>query len=137
MYIMSKGHIIGAGIVPKDADFKEFDWGYVCNFAFKASESKVEGQEKPVANWVNVTTRGTTALLAREIQKGDTVLCAGVMQKRTYTNKDGIEKTVKEMKCDFLKVMDKPKPLEKQSSSPMEEDFQDVSDEEEEGDVPF
>lgn len=136
MYIMSKGHIMGAGIVPKDAEFKEFDWGYVCNFAFKGSESKVDGQENPVANWVNVTTRGAVALLAREIQKGDTVLCAGVMQTRKYTNKDGVEKTIKEMKCDFLKVMDKPRPLEKQASEiPEAEGFQEIPDDEEE--VPF
>lgn len=138
MYILSKGQVLACGRVPFEPNYREFDWGVSCNFGINVESTK-DADGKWEHKKMNIATVGELANIAKNIQKGDTVLCAGKMQSRKYT-KDGEEKEIKEMKCEFISVMAKASntvsstPKNTSTSVP---DINISADDDEDMDVPF
>lgn len=105
MLIKAGKYALAAGYVPRDAEVRTTPNGHdVCNFSVKATETVTENGEK-IANWLNCVAWRKACDAARYITKGDTVLCAGELQQRSYTTRDGDERTVTELVCDFVMPM--------------------------------
>lgn len=105
MRIVAGKHSIVAGYVPRDAEVRTTQSGKnVCNFSVKSSET-TNADGTRTANWLNCVAWQKTCDVARYIQKGDIVLAAGELQNRSYTNAAGDEKTVTELVCEFVMIM--------------------------------
>jgi len=108
MRIVAGKNAIVAGDVPRDAEVRTTATGKdVCNFSIKASETENADGTK-TANWLNCVAWRKACDVARYIVKGDSVLCAGELQERSYTTRDGDEKKVTELVCDYVMVMQPP-----------------------------
>ena len=105
MRIVAGKHAICAGFVPRDVDVRTTQNGKaVCNFSIKASETVNEDGTR-TAKWLNCVAWQKVCDVARYIQKGDTVLVAGELQERSYTTRDGDERSVTELVCEFVMIM--------------------------------
>ena len=105
MRIAAGKHVIVAGYVPRDAEVRTTQTGKsVCNFSVKSSET-VNADGTRAANWLNCVAWQKACDVARYIQKGDIVLAAGELQERSYTSRDGEEKSVTELVCEFVMIM--------------------------------
>lgn len=108
MRIAAGKHVIVAGFVPRDAEVRTTANGNdVCNFSVKSSETVNEDGTR-TAHWLNCVAWRKVCDVARYIVKGDSVLCAGELQERSYTNRDGEERKVTELICDFVQIMQPP-----------------------------
>ena len=58
--------------------------------------------------------RGVVEYLAPKIQKGSTVLVEGQLRYDTYTNKEGVERTVGTVYADKIQVVKYPMPKQEQ-----------------------
>lgn len=105
MRIVAGKHALVAGFVPRDVDVRTTQSGkMVCNFSVKASETVNEDGTR-TAKWLNCVAWQKVCDVARYIQKGDTVLAAGELQERSYTTRDGDDRSVTELVCEFVMIM--------------------------------
>lgn len=141
MIVGNSTYAIVAGYVPKDAESRTTQTGKrVCNFSVKAKETKDESGNTSVV-WLNCVAWSDHHDVARYLRKGDFVLCAGEFQERSYTTREGEERTVRELKCEFVMPMRPPVaapmfpdiPQPSTSSASMLEEAEDLDDD----DLPF
>ncbi len=94
MQIGSKGNVVVAGFVPKDAEMAFVGEKKTprTKFSIKASGFNAE----PVV-WVNVVAWGNLALVAQSIQKGDNIMVAGTLASREYN-----DKTYTDLTADYI-----------------------------------
>lgn len=105
MRIAAGKYALVAGFVPKDAEVRTTQSGKsVCNFSVKSSET-VNADGTRTAKWLNCVAWQKACDVARYIQKGDIVLVAGELQERSYTTRDGDERSVTELVCEFVTIM--------------------------------
>ena len=96
--------VIISGTLPKDAELRHTQSNVpLCKFGVKVGNKQV-GETKE-AIWVNCVCWRNVAMVAANFCKGDTVLAWGKPQTRTYTGKDGEEKTSTELVCEFAVKM--------------------------------
>ena len=108
MLIKSGKHAVLCGFVPKDADVRQTQTGrLVVNFSVKRGDVINEDGTK-TAQWMNCVAWQKVGEIARYVAKGDTVLCAGELQERSYDTRDGDTRTVTELVCDFVQIMQPP-----------------------------
>lgn len=95
MQIGSKGNVVVAGFVPKDAEmtFVGEKKRPRTKFSIKASGFNVE----PVV-WVSVVAWGDLALIAQSIRKGDNVMVAGTLS--TWESNSG--NTYTDLTADYI-----------------------------------
>lgn len=55
--------------------------------------------------WQNIECWGKTLPTAKNIKKGDIILCAGEYITSSYTSRDGNEKTINKTKAEYVSVM--------------------------------
>lgn len=110
MRIVAGKYVIAGGFVPKDAEVRTTQSGKsVCCFSVKSSETaKADGTH--TAKWLNCVAWGKACDVARYIVKGDVVLVAGELKDRAYTTRDGEERQVSELNCEFAAIMQPPLP---------------------------
>lgn len=109
MLIKSGKFAILSGFVPKDAEVRQTQSGkLVVNFSVKRGETEGENGER-VAQWLNCVAWQRVGEIAKYISKGDSVLCTGELQERTYDTRDGDTRTVVELVCEYVSVMQPPK----------------------------
>lgn len=107
MFLKGKYGALAAGYVPSDAELRQVGPNSTdrCMFAVKGYEDEAErGEKNRKAHWLNIVCWGGTARYAAGIRKGDSVLAAGRIQKRTYTDQNGVEKTVTELVADCVQI---------------------------------
>lgn len=124
-----------SGFVPRDADVRQTQTGkLVVNFSVKSADIPGENGER-TAQWTNCVAWQDVADVAKYIGKGDRVLCAGELQTRSYTKRDGDTATVTELICDFISIMEPPSaaPHISDRSTTAPSSIEDVSDD----DLPF
>lgn len=135
MIIHGKRGAIAAGYVPGDAELKQVGQYNTdkCTFSVKAYEEEPQpGARRGKAHWLNVVCWSGVARYAAGIRRGDTVLAAGTLKKRSYTDKNGEEKTVTELAAEYVCIQTSP------GESFQEPDASDAFDEmEDDDDVPF
>ena len=135
MLIKAGKYAILCGYVPRDADVRQTQSGkMVVNFSVKRGETSNEDGTK-TAQWINCVAWQRIGEIARYIQKGDVVLCTGELQERTYDTRDGDTRTVTELVCEFVQIMQQPSAapflpnsVEPQSSSSSEFEEAEVDD---------
>lgn len=103
MILHQNKHILATGRLPRDAEFRVGGQknSHFCSFGVAADEYYDEAGQKQTT-WVNVEAKFELADAARNLKKGDRVLVCGKLEPRTFTNRDGIEKTVQELQADFI-----------------------------------
>lgn len=108
MLIKSGKHAVLCGFAPRDAEVRQTQSGrLVVNFSVKRGEVDNEDGSK-TAQWLNCVAWQKVGEIARYIAKGDTVLCAGELKERTYDTRDGDTRTVTELVCEFVQIMQAP-----------------------------
>lgn len=108
MLIKSGKYAVLCGFVPRDADVRQTQSGrLVVNFSVKRGETDNEDGTK-TAQWLNCVAWQKIGDVAKYILKGDTVLCAGELKERSYDTRDGDTRTVTELICEFVSVMQSP-----------------------------
>lgn len=84
-YLKSGGYMIIWGNVTQDAKFRFFESGKcVANFPVKYDTQDAEGQGRKKGRFIDISAWGETGKYASGLEKGDTVLVAGRMQKDDY-----------------------------------------------------
>ena len=108
MLIKSGKYAILCGFVPKDADVRQTQTGrLVVNFSAKRGDAlNDDGSKTP--QWMNCVAWQKVGEIARYVAKGDTVLCAGELKERSYDTRGGDTRTVTELVCDFVQIMQPP-----------------------------
>ncbi len=108
MLIKGGKHAVLCGFVPRDADVRQTQTGrLVVNFSVKRGETENEDGTR-TAQWMNCVAWQRVGEIAKYILKGDTVLCAGELKERSYDARDGDTRTVTELICEFVSVMQSP-----------------------------
>lgn len=104
MIIYQKGSMIATGRLSKDAEFKIAGerQSHFCNLSIPA-DVKPDGETV----WVNVSCAFELADAVRFLKKNDRVLVCGKLETRSYTGRDGEEKTTTQLKADFVLPMGK------------------------------
>lgn len=75
----------------------------------KSWKDKSSGEKKEVTTWVPVSFFGKTAEIVGEYcKKGSQILIAGEFSVRKYTDKDGNEKQITEIKGDRMQLLGSP-----------------------------
>ena len=113
MIIYSKGAMIAIGRLGKDADFRVggAKQSHFCSFSIAADETvAADGQKK--TTWIDVDAAFELADLSRNFRKGDVVFVAGKLQQRSYTTRDGEQRTANELKAEFVLPLQKPRSVD-------------------------
>lgn len=138
MRIVAGKYVVACGFVPKDAEVRTTQSGKsVCHFSVKSSET-VEADGTRTAKWLNCVAWGKACDVARYVVKGDTVLVAGELKDRSYVTRDGEERQVSELNCEFAAIMQPPLPpptfVETAPDVPIATDLEEVISDD---DLPF
>lgn len=108
MLIKAGKYAVLSGYVPRDAETRQTQSGkLVVNFSVKRGDVTGEDGTR-TAQWMNCVAWQRVGEIAKYIGKGDTVLCAGELQERTYDTRDGDTRTVIELICEFVQIMQLP-----------------------------
>ena len=106
MLIKSGKYAIVSGFVPKDAELRQTTTGKsVTNFSVKHGDVVNEDGSR-TAQWITCVAWQKVADIAKYICKGDTVLCVGEL--RSFNTRDGDTRTVVELVCEFVQIMQPP-----------------------------
>lgn len=95
--------VILCGNVGKDPEIKDAGSTKIVNLSV-ATTSRIKKGEEWVDNtqWHNVVFWGKSAeYVAKTALKGDVITVSGEINYREYTNKDGVKKSVTEIKADM------------------------------------
>lgn len=98
--------VIICGSLPRDAEYKTVGDKEtpLCKFGVKVDERDT-GDNQKQAVWCNCTCWRDVAKVTANLQKGDIVLAIGKLQTRTYTGREGDEKTATELVCEAVFIM--------------------------------
>ncbi len=140
MLIKGGKSALACGFVPRDAEVRQTQTGkLVVNFSIKRGDVLNEDGTR-TAQWLNCVAWQKVGDIAQYIAKGDMVLCAGELQERTYETSDGESRTVTELNCEFVQIMQPPAaaPVAPSFAPPMDkpasaDQFEEVVDD----DLPF
>lgn len=99
---LKDGSIMAQGFAPQDVEIRLVGENNtkMANFSLI-----VEKDENDNATFVNCIAFGKAADATESIAKGDSIFVVGKIDEREYTNKEGVSKTSKKLKVDFLSVM--------------------------------
>lgn len=116
--------VILKGNVGQDPRITTFnDGGMVATFTLATTErgfTRKDGTKfDDETTWHNVTVRreGLASVVRDYVKKGTPVLVEGKYVSRKYTDKDGNERTIYEVRVDHLELCGGVKPAEKSSES--------------------
>ena len=109
----------------------------VCSFSIAVDRDyKVNGQKAsdfiPCVFW-----RGTAEFVGKYFGKGDMIAIVGSLESRKYTDKDGNNRTVWEVKADKVSFCGGKKEASQDNTNDNTQDFEDVYDELSGEDLPF
>jgi len=122
-----------AGQLGKDSELKTVGQDQVLSFSVADSQ----GREKPVIWWRCQLWGKRATSLQQYLTKGQAVTVSGSVSQRTYTDKDGQEKTSQEIRVNDIALQggkrEERQEMPKQTSNPKSSGFEDSHD----YDVPF
>jgi single-strand DNA-binding protein len=106
----SVNKVIIVGNLGKDPDVKYLSNGdCIANIAVATTESwkdKASGDKKEVTEWHRIVFHGKLAeVVAQYLKKGSQVYVEGRLQTRKWTDKDGIERFITEIKADSMQML--------------------------------
>lgn len=118
----SKNRINLIGHLGKDPESKTFPSGdTVTNFTVATSEKwndKASGEQKESTQWHNCVAHGKLADIVKSYaRKGSFVDVEGKLTYRKYTDKDGVERTIAEIRVSDFLLLDKRSSQDSQAPS--------------------
>lgn len=108
MSSLNKVQLIGR--LGRDPEARTFPGGdIVCNVTIATSEKwkdKNSGEQREDTQWHNVVFNGRLAEIASQyLQKGALVYVEGKLKTRKYTDQQGVEKYVTEIRADQMQML--------------------------------
>lgn len=99
------GEFLIIGVLPKDVEFKTVGDknSSLCKFSVKASETEINGKKD--VKWTNCVAWHGVARVCQNYKKGDVVLVMGKIEDNNYKDKNGVEKTGKNLIVEFTVKM--------------------------------
>lgn len=100
---MSLNKVMLIGNVGQDPNVRTLENGKVASISFATSERYKDrnGEQKEVTEWHNVQVWGKTAeFVENYVHKGDQLFVEGQIRSRKYTDRDGVERSVTEIRAD-------------------------------------
>lgn len=112
------------GNVGKAPEIRTFDSGNkVANFTLATTRRYTDrsGTSQEATTWHNIQVSGKTAdVVENYVQKGDPLYIEGELVSRSYTDKDGQNKTIYEVRCSQLQL------LRQKSAAPAQDPYDDL-----------
>lgn len=107
------------GRVGNDPEVKELTGTKVCKFSLATSETYKKNDEKITeTTWHNLVFWGKQCdTLKTYVKKGDQLLIEGKIQKREYTDKEGVKHWADEVVCDRFELIGGKKEPEQPKSN--------------------
>ena len=105
---MSRNIHIIVGRVGKTPELKKTASGALTNLSVATTESwkNKKGEKEEETQWHNVVAWNATAeWVAENVNVGDSVYCEGPSKTSTYTNNDGAEKQITELKARSIQKL--------------------------------
>ena len=100
---MSLNKVMLIGNVGQDPNVRTLENGKVASISLATSERYKDrnGEQKEVTEWHNVQVWGKTAeFVENYVHKGDQLFVEGQIRSRKYTDRDGVERSVTEIRAD-------------------------------------
>lgn len=93
--------------------------------------------DKWISEYIDCEAFGKKANVCPRVSADEMVLCAGKISTQTWSGKDGNEHSNKVLSCDFVMVSKNGSQESAQETMQQVGEFQDVTGEEDDGDLPF
>ena len=108
----SVNKVIIVGNLGRDPEVRTFPSGdRVANVTIATTDrwkDKTSGEMKEATEWHRIVFNGRLAEIAGEyLRKGSQVYVEGSIRSRKYTDKDGIERNITEIRADEMKMLGK------------------------------
>lgn len=100
---MSLNKVMLIGNVGQDPNVRTLENGKVASISLATSERYKDrnGEQKEVTEWHAVQVWGKTAeFVENYVHKGDQLFVEGQIRSRKYTDRDGVERSVTEIRAD-------------------------------------
>lgn len=124
--------VILIGNLTKDPELSETSSGVsFCKFSIAVNRPFANSDGERETDFFNITTwRGQAETCARYLKKGKKVCIVGSLQNRSYTDKDGVKRTVTDViasEIEFLSARseDDERPAKKAGERPQLEEYDD------------
>lgn len=103
--------VILIGTLGQDPESKSFaNGGSVCNFSIAISESwkdKNTGEQKQNTEWVRIVANGKVGEICQQyLKKGSKVYLEGSLRTRQWTDQNGQDRYVTEIKLSEMQMLD-------------------------------
>lgn len=127
--------VILIGNLGQDPDVRQFETNSVASFSLATSESYIDktGQKQTITEWHRINVWGKAAeTVQKYLKKGSKVYVEGKITYRKYTDAQGVERNVTEVKADNFRFLDSSSSSEaKKDTAKEDERYQDN------GELPF
>ena len=127
--------VILIGNLGQDPDVRQFETNSVASFSLATSESYIDktGQKQTITEWHRINVWGKAAeTVQKYLKKGSKVYVEGKITYRKYTDAQGVERDVTEVKADNFRFLDSASSSEaKKDTAKEDERYQDN------GELPF
>lgn len=111
---MSLNKVMLIGNVGKDPEVRYLEGNSkVASFRIATSERyrDREGRQREITEWHTVTVwRGLADIVEKYVRKGSQLYVEGRLRNRTWTDRNGVEKTVTEIAGDNIELLGKAQP---------------------------
>ncbi len=107
-----KNKVILIGRLGSDVEMQTFENGNAAgNFSLATNEyykDKESQERKEITDWHRIVVNGELAKTCEKfIRKGSTVAVEGKIKSRKYTDKEGVERSITEIRADEVTFLDK------------------------------
>ena len=127
--------VILIGNLGQDPDVRQFETNSVASFSLATSESYIDktGQKQTITEWHRINVWGKAAeTVQKYLKKGSKVYVEGKITYRKYTDAQGVERNVTEVKSDNFRFLDSASSSEAKKDTAKEDElYQDN------GELPF
>ncbi|MBP9133826.1 MAG: single-stranded DNA-binding protein [Saprospiraceae bacterium] len=101
--------VILIGNLGQDPEIRQFETNSVASFSLATSESYIDkaGQKQTITEWHRISVWGKAAeIVQKYLKKGSKVYVEGKLTYRKYTDAQGVERNVTEIKADNFRFLD-------------------------------
>jgi len=135
MIMTAKGNCIASGpVTSRGGELKYIGEQRTPKYSFAVRvENKKDENGQWASKFLDCELFGEDALYAPELHGREMVLCAGRLETRSWTGRDGETRTSTSLKCDFVMVAGGN--AQKPDKPPEREQFSELDDDD--GDLPF
>ena len=137
MILTAKGNCIASGpVTSKGGELTYIGERQTPKYKFSIRiENKRDENGEWASKYLDCELFGKDVERAPDLNGGEMVLCAGRLETRLWTGKDGDQRTATSLKCDFVAVANGRMPSANQPPENQPSGFAEIDDDD--GDLPF